>query len=375
MIKEYISSQRQAMVRVLKGLVERESPTSDKRAVDGCLDYFLGHVSKLPVDILRFPQGEVGDLCLVGYPDLSHFKAKPILVLAHTDTVWPVGQLKTMPWRTAGPKVFGPGVLDMKAGLVVALFALKTLASLRIPAKRPVLLFLNSAEETGHPAASRMIEQLSRKSAFVLCLEPALPGGALKVQRKGRLVVNVRARGKSAHAGAPQNGVSAIEELLLQLDGLRSLRTKGTTMNIGLISGGTKPNVVPADAGAVLDFRFWKEKEAKVILERLKKMRPKVPGARLSYSVESMTPPLERSDASRRLFQRAAKIARGLGLRLQAGKTGGGSDASLAAILGLPALDGLGPDGAGIHALNEHILFPSLLERAAFLASLLAGLD
>jgi glutamate carboxypeptidase len=363
------------MVRVLKELVERESPTSDKRAVDGCLDYFLGHVSKLPVDVLRFPQREIGDLCLVGYPGLSRFEAKPILVLAHTDTVWPVGQLKTMPWRTAGPKVFGPGVLDMKAGLVVALYALKALASLRIPTKRPVLLFINSAEETGHPAASRMIEQLSRKSAFVLCLEPALPGGALKVQRKGRLVVNVRARGKSAHAGTPQNGVSAVEELLLQLNGLRGLRTRGTTMNIGLISGGTKPNVVPADAGAVLDFRFWTEKEAKVILGRLKKMSPKVPGARLSCAVESMTPPLERNAASRRLFQRATKIAGGLGLRLKAGKTGGGSDASLAASLGLPALDGLGPDGAGIHAANEHILVPSFLERAAFLAALLAGLD
>jgi len=372
---EYMRAQQKSMLRVLKEMVMLESPTTDKKAVDACLDYYLSHMAKVGADILRFPQREIGDLCLVGYPGLSNLAVKPILILGHTDTVWPVARLKDMPWRPVGSKVFGPGVLDMKSGLVMALFALKALRGLKLRPKRPLALFINSAEETGHPAATRLIEQLARRSACVLCLEPAIPGGALKVQRKGRLVVNLRAKGKAAHAGTPQNGVNAIEELLQQLAALRRLRTGGTTLNIGLISGGLRANVVPALAEAVLDFRFWSKKDEDRILAHLKTMTPAMAGARSFYSVESETPPMERSRASRLLFAKAARIARGLGIELKAGKTGGGSDASLAANLGLPTLDGLGPDGSGIHAEHEHILVPSFVERAALLTSLLAGLD
>jgi len=373
-ILDYMASKKKAMMAVLKSLVLLESPTVDKRAVDACSRRFLNEWTKTRGIVLRIPQKEIGDLYVLGHPRLSPSSIKPILVLTHIDTVWPVGQLKDMPWRAAGSRIWGPGILDMKAGLVMTLFALKALDELGIEPRRPSVVFINSAEETGHAAASRWIRRMAGKAASVLCLEPALPDGSLKVRRKGRLVVGLQARGKSAHAGSPQLGINALEEIVLQLTALRSLRGGGTTMNIGSLEGGDRANVVPSSARAVLDFRYWTEKDKTRILERLKALSPKIRGARPSFSVESVTPPMERSPESRALFQNAARIAAGLGLNLKAGQTGGGSDASLAASLGVPTLDGLGAVGAGIHAADEHILLPSLVERASLLAALLAGL-
>ncbi len=374
-IRSYCASQKSAMVKTLEDLVRHESPTQDKKAVDACSRFYLGLLAGLRNDVLRIPQPEIGDMFAIGFPGLTARSAvKPVLVLTHADTVWPVGRLKDMPWRAVGPKVFGPGALDMKAGLVMVLFALKAIKALGLEPRRPTVLFINSAEETGHPAANRWITQLARSSACVLCLEPALPGGALKVRRKGRLVVELNAAGRAAHAGTPQNGVNAIEELMAQLRSLLALRRGATSLNIGVVSGGTKANVVPEAARAVLDFRYWRGADEKRIRSALRSLKPKLAGARVSYAIESSVPPMERSLASRRLFETAARIARGMGIGLQAGQTGGGSDASLAASLGLPTLDGLGPDGDGIHAVNEHILVPSLVDRTALLAALLTGL-
>ncbi len=374
-IRSYCAFQKAAMVKTLEALVRRESPTQDKNAVDAFTRFYLGKFAGSRHDVLRIPQTGIGDMYAIGFPGLSAGPAaKPVLVLTHADTVWPVGRLKDMPWRAAGPKVFGPGALDMKAGLVMVLFALKAVKALGLEPRRPTILFINSAEETGHPAASRWIEQLAKSSSCVLCLEPALPGGALKVRRKGRLVVELKARGRAAHAGAPQNGINAIEELMAQLRALRALRTGATSLNIGLVSGGTKANVVPEEARSVLDFRYWRGADEKRILGALRALEPKLSGAKVSFAVESSVPPMERTPASRRLFDAAARIARDLGLGLEAGQTGGGSDASLASSLGLPTLDGLGPDGDGIHAVNEHILVPSLIDRTALLAALLTTL-
>jgi glutamate carboxypeptidase len=373
-IPAYMAARKHSMIAVLKGLVLRESPTEAKSAVDACTRHFLGLMTGLRRDVLRIPQDEIGDLYAVGFPRLTLGADRPILVLAHSDTVWPLGTASRRPWRLAGRKAYGPGALDMKAGLVISLFAFRALAELKRHACRPAVLFINSAEETGHPSSSRWITRFARRAACVLCLEPCLPGGALKVRRKGRLVVRLTSRGVSAHAGAPERGVSAVEELLHQLDFLRSLRTGGTTMNVGLIQGGTKANVVPDRAAAILDFRFWTRREEARILRRLKAVAPGIPGARVSCAVESRVPPLEPNRGSRALFSRAARVAGRLGLTLRSGQTGGGSDASLAASLGLPTLDGLGPDGDGLHAENEHVLVPSMVERAGLLAELLAEL-
>jgi glutamate carboxypeptidase len=208
----------------------------------------------------------------------------------------------------------------------------------------------------------------------VLCLEPALAGGALKLERKGRLVVRLDVRGRSAHGGSPEKGVSAVEELVAQIAKLKRLRTGETTVNVGLIRGGEKPNVVAESASATLDIRFWKAADRERVLRLLRESAPVLRGARIKVTVEGSIPPLEKTKASEKLFVRAQGIAEGLGIALKAGRTGGGSDASIAAGLGIPALDGLGPDGDGLHAEHEHLIIPSFVERTALLTELLKTL-
>jgi len=368
-------SRRGQMVRLLRTLVRLESPTSDKKAVDACQSCLASLFRKAGMKVVRVPMRRIGDLLVIeSKPAGADGRRKPLLILTHADTVWPVGQIKTRPFVIRQDKAYGPGTLDMKAGLVQAYFALRTIHKLGLRPSRPIQLFINSAEETGQAAAHQWIKKLAMKSWAVLCLEPSLPGGALKVRRKGRLVVGLEARGKMAHAGSPESGVNAIEELTHQLLALRRLRRAGTTLNLGLIQGGRKANVVADRASAVLDFRFWKEADKKKIIRALRCLKPALPGARLSFYLESLTPPLEPTTPSRALFRRVKRIAAGLGMSLSGGQTGGGSDASLASSLGRPTLDGLGPDGRGIHAENEHVHLPSLVQRTALLTSILLEL-
>lgn len=363
------------MIKLLKEIVSRESPSGDKKAVDACSSFIIEEFKKTGAKIIRFPQKEIGTLYLAEYP-LSKRKEKrdQILLLAHVDTVWPVGKIKKMPFYISENKVFGPGVLDMKAGLVMVIFTLKALNELNIQPKKKIAVFLNSAEEIGHEASYELIRRLSKISACALCLEPALPGGGLKIQRKGRLVIRFEAKGKAAHAGTPEKGVSAIEELMLQLERIKKIKTQETTVNIGLIGGGEKPNIVAEDAWATLDMRFWQNIQREKIISFLKKLSPIHKGARIKFSVESITPPMEPTKASAGLLSRVRKIASSLNLELEAGKTGGGSDASIASSLGVPTLDGLGPDGEGIHAEGEHLILPSLIERTALLTEMLIQL-
>ena len=363
------------MVHLLKMLVNRESPTQNKKAVDACSAYVINEFKKVGAKITRFPQRRHGDYYLVEYPAAAKPELKErILVLTHIDTVWPVGKISKMPFYISGQKVFGPGVLDMKAGLVMILFALKALHVLNIPLQKKVAVFINTAEETGSEASAEMIKNLSRRSAFVLCLEPALPGGALKTRRKGRLVIRLEARGKAAHSGTPEKGINAVEELIGQLLRLKKLATQGMTMSIGQIEGGEKANIIPECAWAVMDIRFWSLKQKDKVLSALKNIKPSATGAKIKYSVESYTPPMEKTKASASLLGKVKRIAAFIGVSLEDGRTGGGSDASFASSLGVPTLDGMGPDGEGIHAEDEHLLLPSLVSRTALLTEILRRL-
>lgn len=371
----YFASRRGELLNTLKKAVALESPTSDKKAVDACAAFFVAEFRKTGARITRFAQKDIGDLYLVDYAP-GALKAEPdrILVLTHIDTVWPVGKIGTMPYYVSGEKVFGPGVLDMKAGVVMVLSALCTLRQLNIVPKKKIVIFINSAEETGHGAAHAVIRDLARKSSLVLCLEPALPGGALKLERKGRLVVRLEAGGKAAHAGSPEKGVNAIEELAAQIVRLKKIRTGEVTANVGVCSGGEKANVVPDSATAVLDVRFWRSGDRERVRTYFRELQPVIKGAKIKAVLENPTPPMERTKASMELFARACAIAAGLGQSLTGGRTGGGSDASIASSLGIPTLDGLGPDGDGIHAEHEHVRIPSFVERTALLTELLAKL-
>jgi glutamate carboxypeptidase len=371
----YFKSRQGEMVSRLKTLVQLESPTSDKKAVDKCSAAIISELSQSGAKIKKIPQNDIGDLFLAEYPagNLKESE-KPILILTHTDTVWPVGTIERMPFYLAGDRLYGPGALDMKAGVTSAVMALKTINSLGLELKRKVWLFINSAEETGHEEAHRQIVSLAKKAGAVLCLEPALPGGALKMERKGRLVVKLEASGRPAHASTPEKGVNAIEELIAQWLKLKKLKINGLTANLGLIGGGEKANVVPEKAWAVVDLRFWTSRDLTQIKSFLRELKAANRQAKIKTSIVSFTPPMEFSPASRQLFARATALASSLGLKLEAGRSGGGSDASLASQTGVPVLDGLGPDGEGIHAVDEHLLLPSFIERTALLTELLVEL-
>ncbi|MEW5901807.1 MAG: M20/M25/M40 family metallo-hydrolase, partial [Acidobacteriota bacterium] len=237
-----------------------------------------------------------------------------------------------------------------------------------------IAILINSAEEIGNEASHRLISELARKSSLVLCLEPALPGGGLKTQRKGRVVIRLEVKGRAAHAGTPEKGVNAVEELIAQLQRLKRSARGGTTVSVNQIGGGEKANVIAESAWALIDIRFWRTAQKDKILQLLKQLKPARPGAKFRFVVDSLTPPMEKTKASAQLLQRAKKIAAAIGMQLTEGKTGGGSDASIASSLGVPTLDGLGPDGDGIHAEREHLLLSSLIERTALLTEMLRQL-
>jgi len=372
---QYFKSRQGEMINLLKQVVSHESPSADKKAVDACSAFVAGEFGKAGAKITRLPQKKTGDFHIVEYPASAKAAGEgQILVLTHIDTVWPVGKIGQMPFYVSGNKVFGPGVLDMKSGIVVSLFALKALHQLGLSPSHRIVIFINSAEEIGSQAADEVIGRLARKSKAVLCLEPALPGGALKTQRKGRMVLRLEVKGRAAHAGTPEKGVNAVEELIGQLRRLKRLETGGVTLSVNLIGGGEKVNVIAEEAWALIDARFWTVCQRDRLLASLKESMPLKTGARLKLSVESRTPPMEKTQASVKLFQQARLIASTLEIDLSEGKTGGGSDASIASSFGVPTLDGLGPDGDGIHAAHEHVLLPSFVPRAALLTELLRQL-
>lgn len=371
----YYKSRKGEMVNLLKEIVNRESPSNDKKSVNACSAFVVGEFLKYGAKVDRFPQKGIGTLYVARYPSPTPKSLnEQILILTHIDTVWPVGKLHTMPFYVSEDKVFGPGVLDMKASIVMTLFSLKALNELNTLPKKKLAVFINSAEETGNEASYEVIRNLCKKSSYVLCLEPSLPGGALKTQRKGRLVIRLETKGKAAHAGNPNQGTNAIEELLHQLRRVKELEKAETTVNIGLIEGGEKPNIVADSARAVLDVRFWNNDQKEKFIASLKKLNPVLKGARVKFSKESSTPPMEKTEASAELFSRIKEIASALNMKLSEGKTGGGSDASIASGMGIPTLDGLGPDGDGIHTENEHLLLSSLIERTALLTEILIQL-
>jgi len=371
----YYKSRQGEMIRLLKEIVGLESPSGEKKAVDTCSSYVIDELKKTGAKITRFPQKDLGTFYLAEYPSSGlKEKKEQILILTHIDTVWPVGKIRKMPFYVSENKVFGPGVLDMKASLVMAIYSLKALKELNIQPKKKIAIFINSAEEIGSDTSYDAIRNLSKKSDYVLCLEPSLPGGALKMQRKGRIVIRLEAKGKAAHAGTPEKGTNAIDELMLQLARIQTLKIKETTINTGLIGGGEKPNIVAEKAWAILDIRFWEKIQKEKLITSLKQLKPILKGAKIKFSIESFTPPMEKTEASTDLLSEVRKIASSLDMKLDAGKAGGGSDASIASSLGIPTLDGLGPDGEGIHAENEHLILSSLIKRTALLTEILIQL-
>ena len=355
--------------QTIEALVRLESPSHDKQAVDACGAELARRLRQAGGQVTLLPQRQHGDHVR------AEFAGGPsrILLLGHFDTVWDVGQIQRMPVREDGGRLYGPGVFDMKASLGIAMLAIEALHHQAATAPRVVMLWTTD-EEIGSGTSRAAIEYEAQQSDAVLVLEPSLPGGAVKTQRKGCGEFVLRARGRSAHAGIdPRAGASAIVELAHQVLAIESLRdiARGVSVNVGRVAGGTRANVVAEQAEAVIDVRVPTLVEARRLQETIRGLRPVNPEVTLEVTGGIERPPLERTDGVRRLYEQARTVARALGHELQEGSTGGGSDGNFTAALGVPTLDGLGPQGDGAHAIHEHVVIADLAWRAAFLAGLI----
>jgi glutamate carboxypeptidase len=292
--------------------------------------------------------------------------------------VWPAGTLAARPFRADDDVAYGPGLYDMKASIAMCELALRSLGPLGLRLPRPLTLLITSDEEIGSPSSRALIEAAARDCAFALVLEPPVePHGALKTARKGVGMYAVDLTGRAAHAGVePEKGASAITELAHQILAANTLAdpAEGTTINVGIVSGGSGRNVVPAAARMEVDARAWTMAEAERVDAGFRGLAAVTPGVTLTVSGGFNRPPMERTPASAALFEQAQSIGASLGLTLTEGATGGGSDGNFTAAVGAPTLDGLGAPGQGAHAEHEQISVRGLVERAALLTALLTGL-
>jgi glutamate carboxypeptidase len=359
-----------SMLALLKRLVESESPSHDKAGVDKVGALVCAECDRLGAVVRLHPQKTAGDLVEAHWGKGRN----GILLLAHMDTVHPVGTLERMPFREADGRIMGPGVEDMKGGIVVGLSALAAIPEQHQDSIRPVTALFTSDEEIGSPISRTLIEALARQSALVLVLEPALPDGSVKTWRKGVGDFVITVHGRAAHAGSDhQLGRNAIEELAHQILVIKALTDydKGTTLNVGVIRGGTATNVVPEEASAEVDLRVMKAEEADRILTVLHELKPVLDGTTIEVKGELNRPPMPYNELMKGTFEKARRMAAGIGLELRAGGTGGASDGNFIAPLGIPVLDGLGAVGDGGHSEREFIFKDSLTERTRLLTTLL----
>ncbi|MFI5178231.1 MAG: M20 family metallopeptidase [Vicinamibacterales bacterium] len=362
------------ILELVRALAEHESPSTDRSALEACAAFLAARLAESGASVGRLAAGSTADHVVARWPG----QGPRVLLVGHFDTVWPVGQLERMPVREDDGKLFGPGVLDMKGGVGIGVLAVRALAEAVSEGERPrVTLIVTSDEEVGSRTSRQAIETMARESAAVLVLEPALPGGAVKTARKGVGEFTVTAHGVSAHAGAnPGAGASAVHELAHQISALERLNdpANGVTVNVGVIDGGTRSNVVAERARAVVDVRIARLADAAAVERAFAGLQPVNPRVRLAVTGGINRPPMERTAGVARLFELARGVARSMGVDLTEGATGGASDGNFTAALGIPTLDGLGATGDGPHALHEHVVVKDLAPRAALVAGLIRAI-
>jgi glutamate carboxypeptidase len=369
-IRQAVDAQAEWMVATLRALVETESPSDNKAAVDEAVGLAATLAETCGGRVKLHKQKHFGDVLEVRFGTFRSGR-KPLLLLGHLDTVWPLGTLAAMPWRERAGRFFGPGVLDMKAGVAMALAAVRALGQLGLT--RPITLLLNPDEEVGSPVSRPITERLALASSAVLVLEPA-QGLAAKTARKGVGDYHLHVTGVAAHAGVDfERGHSAILELARLLEkvaGFTDLRI-GRTVNPGVISGGTRSNVIAGHAYADIDVRIAKAGDAAKVEKLFRGLRCADPKCTLEVSGGLNRPPMERKPGTVALYRQARKLAAELGFPLDEAATGGGSDGNFTAALGVPTLDGLGAVGEGAHAAHESVAIEHLVPRTALLAALL----
>lgn len=362
------------MLGVLKQLVCRESPSTEKPAADACAALLVDLWKTRYVEVEILQQKRRGAHLRLTHEPSGQKPRGQLLVLGHYDTVYARGTLRKMPFRIAAGKVFGPGVFDMKAGIVQALFALEALHELDAPLTKRIVFLWTSDEEIGSESSRKLIETEAKHSDAVFVLEPSLgPKGLLKTARKGVGEAEIIVQGRASHAGlAPERGVNAIHEIALQISRIKEWNDprRGTSVNAGIIEGGTRTNVIPDGAKAVIDLRALRCADMRRIERRLRALKPISSGAKLEVRGGFSRAPLERKHSTL-LFLRAESLAKQMGLKLGECTAGGGSDGNFTAALGIPTLDGFGAVGDGAHSLGEFIIAKRMPERAALLAAML----
>ena len=371
----YCQQHQGEMLSLLRHMVEIESPSDDKAAVDR-MGVFLGQVfERLGGKVTFYPQQAAG----------NHLKAefaggasgKPALLLGHFDTVWQMGTLAKMPFRMQDGRAYGPGVYDMKAGITMMIFALRALKAAGV-AHRPVTILLDTDEEVGSTTGRPVVEATARECEAVLVLEPSQgPQGHLKTSRKGVGDITVRVRGRASHSGVDfEKGRSAIVELARQLLEIVKFTDvgRGITVNPGVIQGGTRSNVIAAEAWTEVDLRIARAADAAWLEQKFAALKPFDPDCSIELSGGINRPPMERTEGTVRLFGIAREIATTMGMPLEESSTGGGSDGNFTSALGVPTLDGLGAVGEGAHAANESVVVEELFARTALLAGVIQSL-
>ena len=361
------------MAALLRDLALFESPSIDPAAQQPVLDRLTTELERCGLAVRRL-RGRTSGGQLWAAPPRSLRKKGAQLLIGHCDTVWPKGTLATMPVEIRDGKLTGPGVFDMKGGLVQGIFALRALRDLEWEPPLTPVVFINSDEEIGSGDSTARILRLARRVQRVFVMEPALgPEGRLKTRRKGSLRFNLRVEGKAAHSGLdPEKGASAILELAHVIRRLYDLadRERGVSINVGVVQGGTRRNVIAAEAKAELDVRVLTMEDAQRIDHMVRRLEPETPGTRLFVEGGMDRPPLEATPGNRVLWEQARQAARALGIELGEGTSGGASDGSFTSRI-VPTLDGLGPVGDGAHAVHEHVEIDRMPERAALLGLLL----
>ncbi len=361
------------LIERLRALVEIESPSGDKEAVDRAQTVFAAWAVEVGGTIRRHKHRDYGDSLEVRFDDRSS-GGKPILLLGHLDTVWDHGTLAGMPWKATGDTIAGPGVLDMKAGVMMALTAVEMLKDLRL-LQRPVVLLLHGDEEIGSPASRKVTETVAKRCSAVYVLEPAQGEvGAYKTARKAVGMYRLTVRGTAAHSGVDfERGHSAILELARQIDALSGFTdlTRGITVNPGLMGGGTRSNVVAAEAWAEIDVRLARSRDIAALNRKFEKLKSHDRFCALALTGGINRPPMERTAGTIALFRRAKRLAAQIDLKLEEAATGGGSDGNFTSALGIPTLDGMGAVGSGAHAVHEHLERKHLAPRTALLAAML----
>ena len=368
-----------ALVGLIQKLVRIESPSDDKSAVDACVGLVAAHARALGGRVKLHRQRNFGDVLESRFGPRSpktaatSGSANKILILGHLDTVWPLGTLKTMPCRLADGRLWGPGTLDMKAGVAMALTAIEMLAEAGL-LRREIVLLLNSDEEVGSPVSRPITERLAAGCAAVYVLEPA-QGLACKTARKGTGNWRIDLTGIAAHAGVDfEKGASAIREMARVVETVSGWTdlNRGLTVSVGIAGGGSKLNVIPAQAWVEVDVRIARKADGPRIERKFAALYPTDKRCALAVTGGINRPPMERTRGTVKLYRKAQALAAELGFHLEEAATGGASDGNFTAAIGIPTLDGLGAVGEGAHARHESIVVEHLAPRTALLAGMLA---